>query len=373
MNKKIIILFLSTIFLVCIIISKINVKQFNDINDEDSKEEFQWYIENLGEFKIQQPNVLAWGNDEYVCSYGVDINYHNNELKETDKKVVIAVIDTPIYIGKNHFAKYIWQNDYEISNDLIDNDKNNYVDDKFGWNFCNNSSNISSKDIELTEHATFINGMLLGKNKEYLSILGNNSNISIMSLVVMDKYEEYTDIKNIVNAILYAEENGAKICNISLAIYENYSELKDVMEKSNMLFVVAAGNDGMNISETDKCYPSLYKLDNVISVADIRCDGKLSKTSNYGNYVDIAAPGTDILSIYGDKEYTFKSGTSFSAAIVTACAALLYSKSKSDISPYEVKKIINQTCVKTSDLKGKVACGGYINFDEAIKVVTDDR
>ena len=63
-----------------------------------------------------------------------------------------------------------------------------------------------------------------------------------------------------------------------------------------MLFVVAAGNDGADL-ELAPSYPASYHLDNLITVANLRYDGNLDPTSSYGaSSVDLAAPGTHILS-----------------------------------------------------------------------------
>ena len=76
-----------------------------------------------------------------------------------------------------------------------------------------------------------------------------------------------------------------------------YSEtLEHIMRESDMLFVVAAGNNGRNNNSTPM-YPACYALDNLISVAYVDAHGNLAFDSNYGvSTVDIAAPGADIYS-----------------------------------------------------------------------------
>ena len=110
------------------------------------------------------------------------------------------------------------------------------------------------------------------------------------------------------------------------------------MEKSNMLFIVSAGNDGVELGKDIYTYPAMFELSNVIVVGDLKSNGKPSNTSNYSaKYVDIFAPGTDILSLVGDDEQ-YISGTSCATAIVSAVCGIV--ASKYNMNNYELKEYI---------------------------------
>lgn len=137
-----------------------------------------------------------------------------------------------------------------------------------------------------------------------------------------------------------------------------------------MLFVVAAGNgdeDGNGIDiDANPDYPSCFGLDNVISVANLIFDGNLEQTSNYGvNNVDIAAPGTYIVSTTADNSYGFMTGTSMAAPMVTGAAAFLYSY-RTDIALADVRRILMETARKLPGMEGKIQCGGVVNVYSAI-------
>ena len=137
-----------------------------------------------------------------------------------------------------------------------------------------------------------------------------------------------------------------------------------------MLFVVAAGNgdeDGNGIDiDANPDYPSCFGLDNVISVANLIFDGNLEQTSNYGvNNVDIAAPGTYIVSATADNSYGFMTGTSMAAPMVTGAAAFLYSY-RTDIALADVRRILMETARKLPGLEGKIQCSGVVNVYDAI-------
>ena len=98
-------------------------------------------------------------------------------------------------------------------------------------------------------------------------------------------------LENLKKAIIYSEKMGASICCLSIGTDTYDSDLRNLMCKSKMLFVTAAGNGFIDIDK-NPFYPASYKLNNQISVASIRCDGRLSATSNYGkDTIDVAAPG----------------------------------------------------------------------------------
>ena len=111
------------------------------------------------------------------------------------------------------------------------------------------------------------------------------------------------------------------------------------MARSGLLFVVSAGNGdeqtgtGMDL-EVSPCYPASFDLPNVISVANLSYDGTLCGRSNYGSdSVDLAAPGTYILSTTADQGYSYMTGTSMAAPMVSAAAALVYSYGENIFGP----------------------------------------
>ena len=114
-------------------------------------------------------------------------------------------------------------------------------------------------------------------------------------------------------------------------------------------------------------YPACFDLDNIISVANLQPDGTLCDSSNYGaQSVDIAAPGTYILSLTSEDSYSYMTGTSMSAPIVSASAAMLYSYRR-DLTISDVKAILMQTASPLSQLSGKVLSGGMLDIGSAMK------
>ena len=137
-----------------------------------------------------------------------------------------------------------------------------------------------------------------------------------------------------------------------------------------MLFIVAAGNGGadgrgVDIDKTPS-YPASYDLDNIIAVANIKADGNLSSSSDYGaTSVDIAAPGTDIISTSANGKYAYMTGTSMAAPFVTAAAAMVYS-SNASLTLADTKNILLSTVKTDSALTGKLLTGGMLDCGSAV-------
>lgn len=140
------------------------------------------------------------------------------------------------------------------------------------------------------------------------------------------------------------------------------------MKNSRMLFVAAGGNYGKDIDIKNKVYPACFELDNIISIADMRCDGKLSYTSNYGKRnIDVAAPRTNIVGQLSYNKDTYFCDTSSATAMVTDEAALIWNFHLEVLGPLQIKNIVIKNVDTTDYLKEKVLSGGYINIYKAIE------
>ena len=323
----------------------------------------QWALKNNGTYKLS--------NGTRATS-GIDINVEEAwDAYEAERDVIIAVIDTGIDRSNSEISNSLWVNSAEIAGNGIDDDGNGYVDDIYGWNFYDSNNVLYSGSDD--DHGTHCAGTIAAATGNGTGIAGIASydNIKIMNLKALGGEEGQGTTLSIVKAIRYAEEKGAKICNLSLGTSVNDPTLYKVMSASDMLFVVAAGNStnasGIG-SNTDlmPSYPASYNLDNIISVANLSANGRLHKSSDYGaTTVDIAAPGTEIVSTISNGKYAYLTGTSMAAPMVTAVAALVYTGS-SDITLDEVKDHILDTATTLSSLKGKVLTGGMLNAGAAV-------
>ena len=313
------------------------------------------------------------GKQSSLAVAGIDINAETAwELYNGgSREVIIALIDTGVDPSHEDLTGALWVNEDEIADNGIDDDKNGYVDDTNGWNFYRNNNRVYTSSSD-DSHGTHGAGTIAANAGNELGISGitDSDSVKIMSLKALGGNSGTGSTASLMEAIRYAEANGASICNLSLAGTSNDRALYQTIADSSMLFVIASGNDGANTDRTP-CYPASYDLDNIISVANLSYDGTLHYSSNYGTTsVDIAAPGSYILSTTPDNSYGYMTGTSMSAPMVSAAAAMLYSHYDS-IELMDVKEILLSTATELDSLQGKLTSGGMLNLGAALEYDID--
>lgn len=144
-----------------------------------------------------------------------------------------------------------------------------------------------------------------------------------------------------IDGIYYAINQGADVINMSYGGDSSdsvYEAALSAAHEAGVVLVAAAGNENTNAP----CYPA--HIDNVISVAALKVDGKTRRdTSNFGEKLDISAPGTNIYScVTGSSEIKSKSGTSMAAPMVTSAVALMRAVNK-ELTPEEIESILYTT------------------------------
>jgi thermitase len=125
----------------------------------------------------------------------------------------------------------------------------------------------------------------------------------------------------IASGIIWAADNGAEVINMSLGGPSGSATLEDAVNyawSKGVLVVAAAGNSG----NTTPFYPAYYN--NCIAVAATDINEAKPYWSNYGDWVDVAAPGVSIYSTHKNGTYAYKSGTSMASPHVAGLAALVF-------------------------------------------------
>ena len=335
----------------------------------DAKMPGQWRTPNGSDRASGNFRYHSYGNSasNIVATEGIDINIDEawEIYSDSGKEVIVAIVDTGVDYTHEDLNGNIWINKQEIADNGIDDDGNGYIDDVYGWNFYNNSNNVyvGSED----DHGTHGAGTIIANADNGKGIVGivQSDNIKVMCVKALGGRDGAGSTASVVQAIQYAEANGASICNLSLGTTNNDKALFQTIANSNMLFVVAAGNDSRNI-DISASYPASYDLENLISVGNLNYDGTLHYTSNHGvNSVDIVAPGTYILSTTTNNGYSYMTGTSMSAPFVSGAAALVYSH-YGDITLADVKEMLLGSAKKLDLFDGVIASGGMLDLGSAL-------
>ncbi len=301
------------------------------------------------------------------------------------RPVVVAIIDTGIDHRHPDLADSMWINKNEIPDNGVDDDKNGYIDDIYGWDFYNDDATVCHYEYneehgaelcspsDNDNHGTHCAGIIAAKADNSIGIAGVASvgNVRLMSLKVYGGAECNGSVAGAIKAIRYADRMGADVCNISWGFYSYSSSLYTAISRSNMLFICAAGNDGSD-NDVNPIYPASYDLSNVISVGYLTEHGKMASGSNYGkNTVEVAVPAKDIFStIVGS--YASMNGSSMAAPQVSGIAALLYSFGDGMYAS-NVKDIIIKSIKPVSQLDEKTITGGIPSLAKALAASSDIR
>ncbi|MBW7454505.1 S8 family peptidase [Paenibacillus sepulcri] len=206
-------------------------------------------------------------------------------------------------------------------------------------------------------HGTHVAGIIAANVNNGEGVAGLSWYNKLMPVKVLDASgagSTYT----VAQGIIWATDNGAKVINMSLGNYAEAEFLHDAVKYAydhDVVLVAASGNDN-----TDRPgYPAAYP--EVFGVASTDADGSRSSFSNFGDYIDVAAPGASIASTYPGSQYAALSGTSMASPHVAALAGLIRSINP-DLTNVEVMDIMRKSATDLGD-KGKDNYFGYGQID----------
>jgi subtilisin family serine protease len=219
---------------------------------------------------------------------------------------VVAVIDTGVQLDHPELRDGLTEARYDfIADDRVPADGANGLDD-----------DGDGEADELTGHGTHVAGIVKLAAPE----------TRIMPLRALNS-DGWGNIFVLAEAINYAARNSADVVNLSLSSSGQSELLEDLIgddddddsDGQDMVFVAAAGNDNDSLPQ----YPAAEE--GAIAVTSVDQEKKKSDFANYGPWVTIAAPGTDIYSLFPTGQYAMWSGTSMATPFVASQAALIRS------------------------------------------------
>lgn len=238
---------------------------------------------------------------------------HTEALEDADEYLSwgVEAIEADVYSQKISPSV----SDRSVTVAIVDSGCENidFIKDKLvpGYDFFDND-NDAYEDISPKSHGTALAGIVASCTR--------NLPVKIMPVRILEL--EDASMINAINGIRYAADNGADVINISLgAIFSNCKALEDAINyaiEKNVSVVVCAGNLKIDIENFCPAH-----IENVITVSSINSDFAFSESfSNFGDEIDVAAPGENIICYNASGELTALTGTSMSTAFASAAAAM---------------------------------------------------
>ncbi len=288
----------------------------------------------------------------------------------TESSIVVAVIDTGIDYTHPELAANIWHNPGEIPGNGIDDDGNGYIDDIYGYDFCNEDND----PMDDHNHGTHVAGIIGAVGNNGQGVAGVCWNVKIMALKFLDSGAGGNTV-DAIECITYAITKGAKILNNSWGNSQYDQTLKnaiDAADANGILLTAAAGNYPEHTNnDVYPVYPASYNSGNIIAVmasdeSDNLAHFSGGDISHYGAAsVDLAAPGKDILSCIRGGLYASWGGTSMATPHVTGACALVWSMNP-ELTHLQVKDVILSTVDASPYLNGLCVTGGRLNLYKAL-------
>ncbi|MDH3256727.1 MAG: S8 family serine peptidase [Nitrospinota bacterium] len=305
------------------------------------------------------------------------LNIPHNRTPATGKKeIVIAIVDDGVRTTHRDLKDFIWTNPKEIPRNHTDDDGNGYIDDIHGWDVSDHNNIITPPPDRLEKyyHGTHLAGIVTRIARTYFGDLASRF-IKIMPVKSLADEADKTYLKEGYKGIHYAIQAGADIILCAWSVPHISRDEIEILEEAHRKGIVIVASAG-NFPEDRKQYPAAHPT--VIAVAASNPKDEMSEKTNYGQFVDLSAPGMNIqgASSLSDTGYELKDGTSFSTAMVAAAAALVLSEHPS----YSDRQV--EACLKSSAKAlevdnplhtGKLGAG-LLNIEGAVKceILTGD-
>ncbi len=268
------------------------------------------------------PRELIPNDPQYGSQYHHPLMQNDLAWNVTlgDPNVVVGVTDDGVDLDHADLAPNIRINAGEIAGNAFDDDGNGYIDDVRGWDFVsdNNDPNPNGSD----DHGTHCAGISAARTNNGIGVAGVAGGSRLLPLQFYASGQSWT-AANIAESFAYGVDNGARIITTSYNMDgwvgdPTVHAAFDYIYDNGALHFNSAGNGNALNPPRQAFHQSLLVAST--DSADVR-----SSFSNYGDGVDVAAPGSSVLSTVLNDLYGTKSGTSMASPNAAGVAALIWS------------------------------------------------
>lgn len=215
-------------------------------------------------------------------------------------------------------------------------------------------------------HATHVAGIIAAKPNNSQGIVGAAPGVTLLNAKALSAALGEGTTSGVAQAIVWAVDNGASVINASIGGSSGSSALLQAInyaQAHDVVIIASGGNDGLKGNSSS--WPASYEWP--IATASITDTGALSPFSTQASYIDIAAPGSSILSTLTSNRYGYMSGTSMAAPHVAALAALARAAHPSE-SATQIRSRIENTATDSGSAGWDSSFGwGVISPSAAVR------
>jgi len=211
-------------------------------------------------------------------------------------------------------------------------------------------------------HGTHVAGIIAAADNG-TGIIGVAPEAELFAVKILDQRGEGSAL-GVIRALDWCMQNRIDIANMSFGTDQYSRAMEEAIKtarRNGILIVAAAGNDGVP-GTVD--YPALF--DETVAVTAVDQRGKLASFSSIGPEVDLAAPGSNIISTYRWGTYSRLNGSSMAAAYISGAAALLKAKYPGE----DVNQLHRRLMSGARPLKGsdkKLTGAGIVRVDASLE------
>lgn len=276
------------------------------------------------------PNDPSYGNQWHLNNTGQTGGVIDADIDAPEawdklagvQQTVVAVCDDGVDIDHPDLNGAIWVNEDEIPGNGIDDDANGYIDDIFGWDTASNDND--PRPVGGQSHGTHVAGITGGVHNNGVGISGVGPTVKIMA---MRHYAgQGSWMSDLATAIDYAWENGADVITVSYNVDGWNNTLLSAIQRAGAADVAYLNSAGNNNQQNPRRQLMRQQTDNLIFVASTDHRDNRSSFSNYGNLIEIGAPGSSILSTLPGNRYGNQSGTSMATPLAAGVLAVVRGK-----------------------------------------------
>lgn len=239
------------------------------------------------------------------------------------RPITLAIVDDGLRVSHQDLRPFLWPNPREIAGNRIDDDGNGRVDDLVGWDVSDDDDDVNppAGREDMFYHGTHLAGIVAQILRHAYGAEASKL-VRILPVKCLADNADRPYLKDGYKGIQYAVDAGADIILAAWGeAYPSPAKLKVLQsaQERGVLVVASAGNTP---SEKDQ-FPAA--LPSVLAVSAVDATGGKYKEANFGNFIDLMAPGVEIVSASAasDTAQASRSGTSMATAIVAASVAIL--------------------------------------------------